>query len=77
MDLRKIFPIAMQARNVKGLVMALLFYAVLSLVGGFLHGLVGGIPLVGAVIGFVGWALGIYCTVGFFISVFVFLNLVK
>lgn len=77
MDLRKIFPHAMQARNIKGLVMAILIYAVVSFVGGIIHGLIGGIPLVGLVVGIIGWALGIYCTVGIIISVMVFLNIVK
>ena len=77
MDLRKIFPHAMQARDVKGLVIAILIYGVLSFVGGIIHGIIGGIPLIGIVIGIIGWALGAYCTVGIIISVLVFLNLVK
>lgn len=77
MDLRKIFPHAMQARNIKGLVMAILIYAVVSFVGGIIHGLIGGIPLIGLVVGIIGWALGIYCTVGIIISIMVFLNIVK
>lgn len=77
MDLRKIFPHAMQARDVKGLVIAILIYGVLSFVGGIIHGIIGGIPLIGSVIGIIGWALGVYCTVGIIISVLVFLNLVK
>ena len=77
MDLKKIFPHAMQARNIKGLVMAIIIYAVVSFVGGIIHGLIGGIPLVGLVVGIIGWALGIYCTVGIIISVMVFLNIVK
>ena len=77
MDLKKIFPHAMQARSVKGLIIALLIYAVVSFVGGVIHGIVGGIPLVGFVIGIIGWALGIYCTVGIIISILVFLNIVK
>lgn len=77
MDLKKIFPHAMQAYNVKGLVIALLIYAVVSFVGGMIHGLVGSIPLIGLVVGIVGWALGIYCTVGIIISIMVFLHIVK
>ena len=77
MDLKKIFPHAMQARSLKGLIVAIIIYAVISFVGGIIHGLIGGIPLVGLVVGIIGWALGIYCTVGIIISVFVFLNLVK
>ena len=77
MDLKKIFPHAMQAHSLKGLIMAILIYAVVSFIGGIIHGIIGGIPLVGLVIGIIGWALGIYCTVGIIISVLVFLNIVK
>ena len=77
MDLKKIFPHAMQARSVKGLVIAILIYAVVSFVAGSIHGLIGGIPLIGLVVGVVGWVLGVYCTVGIIISVLVFLNIVK
>ena len=77
MDLKKIFPHAMQARSLKGLIIAILIYAVVSFIGGIIHGIIGGIPLVGLVVGIIGWALGIYCTVGIIISVLVFLNIVK
>ena len=69
MDLRKIFPHAMGARDLKGLIIAIVIYAVVSFVGG--------IPLVGMVIGVIGWLLGIYCTVGIIISILVFLKVVK
>jgi hypothetical protein len=77
MDLRKIFPHAMGARDLKGLIIAIVIYAVVSFVGGIIHGLVGGIPLVGMVIGVIGWLLGIYCTVGIIISILVFFKVVK
>ena len=77
MDLKKIFPHAMQARSLKRLIIAIIIYAVVSFICGTIHGLVGGIPLIGFVFGIVGWALGIYCTVGIIISVIVFLNIVK
>ena len=77
MDLKKIFPHAMQARSIKGLIVAILIYVVVSFVGGLIHGIIGSIPLIGFVVGIIGWALGIYCTVGIIISVLVFLNIVK
>ena len=77
MDLRKIFPHAMGAKDVKSLVIAILIYAVISFVGGVIHGLVGGIPLVGMVVGIIGWLLGIYCTVGIIIAILAFFKIVK
>ena len=77
MDLRKIFPHAMGARDLKGLIIAIIIYAVVSFIGGIIHNLLVGIPLVGMVIGLIGWLLGIYCTVGFIISILVFLKVVK
>lgn len=78
MDLiKKFFPQAMQAHDVKGLIIAILIYAVVNFVGGFVLGLLNGIPLVGFVFGVIGWALGIYCAVGIIVALLVFLKIVK
>ena len=60
MDLKKIFPHAMQARSIKGLIVAILIYAVVNFVGGLALGLLDAIPLVGFVFGIIGWALSIF-----------------
>lgn len=75
--LKSLFPQAMQARDLKGLLIAILIYAIVNLVGGFVLGLLDAIPLVGFVFGVIGWALGIYCAVGIIVAVLVFFNIVK
>ena len=78
MDLiKKFFPQAMQAQDVKGLLIAILIYAIVNFVGGIVLGLLDGIPLVGFVFGVIGWALGIYCAVGIIVVLLVFLKIVK
>ena len=78
MDLiKKFFPQAMQAQDVKGLLIAILIYAIVNFVGGIVLGLLDGIPLVGFVFGVIGWALGIYCAVGIIVALLVFLKIVK
>lgn len=78
MDLvKKLFPQAMQAHDVKGLIIAILIYAVVNFVVGFVLGLLNAIPLVGFVFGVLGWALGIYCTVGIIVAILVFVKVVK
>lgn len=78
MDLiKKLFPQAMQANDLKGLLIAILIYAIVNLVGGFVLGLLDGIPLVGFVFGVCGWVLGIYCAVGIIVSLLVFFKIVK
>lgn len=75
--IKKFFPQAMQAHDVKGLVIAILIYAVINFVGGLVLGLLDAIPLVGFVFGVLGWVLGIYCTVGIIVAILVFLKVVK
>ncbi|MBP3677980.1 MAG: hypothetical protein J6I97_06510 [Agathobacter sp.] len=75
--IKKLFPQTMQANDLKGLLIAILIYAIVNLVGGFVLGLLDGIPLVGFVFGLVGWVLGIYCAVGIIVSILVFFKIVK
>ena len=75
--IKKFFPQAMQASDVKGLIIAILIYALVNLVGGIVLGLLDAIPLVGFVFGILGWALGIYCAVGIIVAILVFLKIVK
>ena len=75
--IKKLFSHAMQANDVKGLIIAILIYAVVNFVGGFVLGLLDAIPLVGFVFGIIGWALSIYCAVGIIVAILVFLKIVK
>lgn len=75
--IKSLFPQAMQAKDIKGLLIAILIYVVVNFVGGFVLGLLDAIPLVGFVFGLVGWVLSIYCAVGIIVAILVFFNIVK
>ncbi len=75
--IKKLFPQAMQANDLKGLLIAILIYAVVNFVGGFVLGLLDAIPLVGFVFGVLGWVLSIYCAVGIIVALLVFFKIVK
>jgi len=75
--IKKLFPQAMQANDIKGLLIAILIYAVVNFVGGLVLGLLDAIPLVGFVFGIVGWVLSIYCAVGIVVAILVFFKIVK
>lgn len=75
--IKKLFPQAMQANDLKGLLIAILIYAIVNLVGGWVLGLLSNIALVGFVFGLVGWVLGIYCAVGIIVALLVFFKVVK
>ena len=74
---KKYFPQAFKANDVKSLIIALLIYAVLAVVGGFVIGLLGIIPIIGFIAGILGWLLEIYCTIGAILAILVFLKIVK
>ena len=75
--IKSFFPQAMQAHDVKGLVIAILIYAIANFVVGFVLGLLNNLPLVGFVFGIIGWVVSIYCAVGIIVSILVFLKIVK
>lgn len=75
--IKKLFPQAMQAKDLKGLLIAILIYVIVNFVGGFVLDLLDAIPLVGFVFGLLGWVLSIYCAVGVIVAILVFFKIVK
>lgn len=71
---RKAFPFSFKSNDLVGLIVAIIIYAVAATVGGLLLGVLGKIPFIGFIFGFVGWLFGIYCVVGIVIAVLVFLK---
>lgn len=74
---KKYFPQAFKANDVKSLIIALLIYTVIAFVGGLVIGLLGIIPIIGFIAGVLGWLLEIYCTIGIILAILVFLKVVK
>ena len=75
--MKNLFPQAAQAHDVKGLLIAIIIYVVVNLVGGFVIGLLAGIPLIGFVFSVIGWVLTIYCAVGIIVALLVFSKVLK
>lgn len=75
--IKSLFPQAMQAKDLKGLLIAILIYVIVNFVGGFVLGLLDAIPLIGFVFGLLGWVLSIYCAVGIIVAILVFFKIVK
>lgn len=75
--LKKFFPFSFKAKEVKDLIINIVIYLVVSIVGGWVLGLLGGIPLIGAVAGLVSSLLGLYCLVGIVLAVLDYLKILK
>lgn len=69
--LKKIFPYSFGAQDIKGLVIKIVVYLVVSAILGWVIGL---IPLIG---GIVSWIIGIYSTVGWILAILDYLKVLK
>lgn len=74
---KKYFPQAFSAKDVKSLIIALVIYAVIAFVGGLVLGLLGIIPIIGFIASVIGWVLRIYCAVGIILAILVFLKVIQ
>ena len=75
--IKKYFPQAFSAKDVKSLIIALVIYAVIAFVGGLVLGLLGIIPIIGFIASVIGWVLRIYCAVGIILAILVFLKVIQ
>ena len=75
--IKKLWPQAFRASDVKSLVIAIVIYIVANFVLGIVFGLLDGIPLIGFVFSILGWIVGIYCFVGIVLAVLSFLKVLK
>ena len=77
MILQKFFPNAFKAHDLTSFIIALIIYAVIGIVGGFVIGILAGIPLIGLFAGIAGALLELYTVVGVVLSILVFLKVLK
>lgn len=77
MILQKFFPNAFKAHDLTSFIVALIIYAVIGIVGGFVIGILAGIPLIGLFAGIAGALLELYTVVGVVLSILVFLKVLK
>ena len=75
--LKKYFPNAFRANELKDFIMALIVYVVIDVVCGFVIGLLAAIPIVGIIFSLLGALVGLYATVGIILSILVFFKVLK
>lgn len=75
--IKKYFPHAFKAVDVKSLIINLVVYAVIAFVAGLVLGLLGILPIIGFVFGILGWLVELYCTAGVILTILVFLKIVQ
>lgn len=75
--LKKYFPNAFKATELKAFIIALAVYLVIDIVCGFVIGLLAKIPLIGIIFSILGAVVGIYALIGIILSVLVFVKVVK
>ena len=77
--LKKYFPISFKfTGSVKDLIIGIVIYLVAGLIVSFLFGLVGKIlPFLGWLLGIIGGVFDLYCTVGIVLQVLVFAKVLK
>ena len=75
--LKKYFPFSFKAKDVKDLVINIVIYLVVSIVGGWVLGLIGAIPVIGLIADLIGALLGLYCLVGIVLALLDYFKLLK
>ncbi len=75
--LKKFFPNAFKATELKSFVMALVVYVLVDIVCGFVIGLLAKIPLLGIIFSILGSVVGLYALIGIILSILVFVKVVK
>ena len=75
--LKKFFPSAFKALDVKPLIIALIVYVLIDIVCGFVIGLLAKIAIIGIIFSLLGSIIGLYALVGIVLSILVFLKVIK
>lgn len=75
--IKKYFPHAFKANDVKSLIIGLVVYALIAFVAGLVLGFLGIIPIIGFVFGVIGWLVEIYCIAGVILTILAFLKIVQ
>ena len=71
------FSFNVKAKDVTSLVVSVIVYIVAMLASGLVNLLLGWIPVLGFLLGVIGWVLGIYCVIGLVLAVLIFLEVLK
>lgn len=75
--LKKFFPHAFKATELKSFIITLIIYVLIDIVCGFVIGLLAKIPLLGIIFSLLGSLVGLYALVGVILSILVFVKVLK
>lgn len=75
--LKKYFPHAFKATDLKAFIITLIVYILIDVVCGFVIGLLAALPIVGIIFSLLGALVGLYATVGIVLAILVFLKVLK
>ena len=74
---KKFFPNAFTATDVKPFIIALVIYVLIDVVCGVVIGLLAKLPILGIIFGLIGSVVGLYALAGVVLSILVFLKVIK
>lgn len=75
--LKKYFPHAFKATDLKAFIITLIVYILIDVVCGFVIRLLAALPIVGIIFSLLGALVGLYATVGIVLAILVFLKVLK
>ena len=75
--LKKFFPTAFKANDLKAFIIALVIYVLIDVVCGFVIGLLAALPIIGIIFSLIGAVVGLYALVGVILSILVFVKVLK
>lgn len=75
--LKKFFPTAFKATELKDFIISLVIYVVIDVICGIVLGLFAKLPLVGIIFSLLGSIVGLYAFVGIVLSILVFVKVIK
>ncbi len=75
--LKKFFPHAFKATDLKAFIISLIIYILIDVVCGVVIRLLSAIPLIGIIFSIVGSLVGLYALIGIVLSILVFVKVIK
>ncbi len=75
--LKKVFPIAFKAKELKDFITALVIFVLVDVVCGVVIGLLASIPVIGIIFSLIGSIIGLYALVGIVLSILVFVKVIE
>ena len=75
--IKKYFPAAFKATELKSFIIALIVFVLIDVVCGFVIGLLAKLPIIGIIFSLLGAVVGLYALVGIVLSILVFVKVIK